>query len=219
MQIEGQVVRLELAAGSPNAGKNLLSGGTPIIWTRTTVRLDIGVILNGALVDPSNWVSLTVEVDGSQYPVSDPAIQKQVTVFDAAATLAAWRAGTAQHCTVVLSDVDTNLALGAKEKDYFLTVRIITVAGGKLIAGWAALKLKESNAGAAAPAPEIVDTFYTAAETDALLAARILKAGAPANFRQNADGNLQIYDPSNPATPWRTLLIEESALALGPNEA
>lgn len=190
--------------------------GVPLVaWLARDLTLEIGVFINGEVVDPTNWASLAIQIkdvnpaSAVQVPssISDPLIADIVTDF-ATITADQWQAGGAQHATVALSAAQMNVSLTADTAWLIITVTLDT---GEIItpaAGPITLRSTGQSSAVTNP-PDVADYIaYSKNESDA----RFLPI-AGSGYRKR-DGYLQLYDSTT--SSWHTLFVSGGTLVIGP---
>lgn len=221
--LTSKVVRLALNAASFSGFTDQLTNG-PVKFPIADLRIEAAAFFGKinttlALVDISNWVSITCTFKAlaasDAPPAGDAANLAQKTVLAAALngslTAPQWDALTHQHVAFDFTEAEINNITVGKVWCVFTvlldTGKVIPIQFGIMEA------VQDGYASAGTTAPE-AGTAYTKAEALALFP---LRSDAAAAYRFTATGMLQLKDKTTGL--WRTLFLDNGALQLGPEVA
>lgn len=210
----GQILRLEVDAGKPGELFPVADRKTPLLYTASDVRIEIGLFKNDLWVDDaSNIASLQIEV----WRKSSGAllIDETTTDITTAPTEANWNAGTAQHAVFAIAADDTNFNLsGATAEPCHCEITALLTNGKTFPVAAADFHIYDTKHSTGDPTELPEPTYYTAAQVLTLLNLRQLRTPASAadNLKiYGSDGNLyqlgvQVVDGA------KTFSLEQVAL-------
>jgi hypothetical protein len=173
MQLDGKKVWLQVLCDKFDATsvKDVLNGGTPVMWRGNYATFDIALFWNNALIDTANIATLTIEVFAATR-IGDALMQKSVGSgsINTTLTLEQWEARTHSHATIEFDDTETNLSLdGATEKTFWIVVSGITndVPGRPITYGGGPFKIIEDGPfNASLSDPDPTNQHYTKDQAD-----------------------------------------------------
>lgn len=174
--VEQNIIRIGFDLARSADARTTEAGATnPLIWRGTTVRFQVALLNDEAIIDVSNLSSVTLEVFATNDLGGTLLMTKTVAAgsLDNTVTDANWSDGTHQHANFDFTDTETNLTSPGNtegstwEESLFLVVSGVTTGGSKLTYGWALLKFREDGTGSAGSPPTNDPNYYTKGESDA----------------------------------------------------
>lgn len=194
-------IRLRIQADKARASADILSSESPRTWTGNDTQFEIGVFIGAALVDLSNFASLTLTIE----KLDRSAKKVEQTLAAAALTflpdLTAWTAGTAQHATFRFVGSDMEFLSSGIEESFFLVLWGLTAdsPAREITLGWATFVLEKDGTASATPTPAPTDDYYTQTQSDARY---LLNNDATKGWRFTGE-HLQFQFPDG---QWRALI-------------
>jgi hypothetical protein len=168
-----QHLRIPLRLGDRPARD--IFGDYPRLWRGNPAKISVALLDGGDPVSVSELASITLEVCSSQTSTSSPLMIKTVAAANfGSPTASTWADGTAQHALFEFTGDETNLTISGAYQEFWLVIHGLRVSGGRTVFAVGSLIVEEDNAGNAGSPPVNAPDYYTAVETDALLAARAL---------------------------------------------
>lgn len=134
MQLSECRLRLRVEAGVFYGVVDVLTGEVPRFWSGCDLRVELGLFYRKELLDVSNLETITVALydeTRSGLPFLTQTIQS--ANINATLTLDQWDAATHQHAAATFANSQTNLAIGSRERKYWLAIGATTKTTGKKI--------------------------------------------------------------------------------------
>jgi hypothetical protein len=174
-----QRIRIAFDVTKQTANIDKITGETPRIWRGNDIVFEIAAFYGNplsdasTLIDVSNIASLTLEVKPFATRTGGSVMTKTITSADinTALTTAQWNADSAQHASIVFTNLETapDLGSGTTEANYWLVVSVITndSPGREITWGYTTLTIEEDGNGSATSPTPSPPVSYTKAEADA----------------------------------------------------
>ena len=173
MQIDNQRIRLAIDTSQMGSINDVLTGGSPKFWNGVDLQFELGIFRGAALVDISNFDSITVDLKDADPRTGLPLMSKTLASgsFNAGLTLDAWNGGASADCHALLAftNSETNLDLSDDQVTFWLVVSALTndTPAHKIVLGATPITVIEGGEGVTPPSYVATPVYYTAAQADA----------------------------------------------------
>lgn len=172
MQIDNQRIRLAIDTSQMGSINDVITGGSPQFWNGVDLQFELGIFYGSALVDVSNFDSITVDLKMSDPRTGLPLMSQTIASgsLNSGLSLNAWNGGAPADChaLAVFTNEETNLFLSDDVVSFWLVVSALTndSPGHKVVLGATPINVVEGGDGVTPPASVVNPTYYTAAQSD-----------------------------------------------------
>jgi len=126
-----------------------ITGFKAVVWRKNQWRFQVGFELNSAMVDASNFDSITIEIVPAKNKLAEPLVRRTVgrANITAVVTRNQWNAGTHQHAQFDFTSEDTDISImGRNSRNLLAICSVLMLSGQTIVAGYAEITIYESGA-------------------------------------------------------------------------
>lgn len=161
MQFTRERIRLKLDVESLDAQIDQVTSQSPEMWRNNDCQFEIGCFYNGEPIDASPYATITLLVKEKDHRrTSLPLMKKAVNIESPVFTTEEWNTGAKQHAVIPFDYLETRLdLLGNDSRDFFVSVFVAKIAGGRLTMGQTVLRMWDDGDNETSLSPPIGSTI------------------------------------------------------------